>query len=976
MYLGIDVGSTTVKVILYDSEYNIIYKKYQRHLSEVRQTTMDMLEGLNEYLKEDSFIKVSLTGSAGLGLSKDSDLPFVQEVYSTQLSIKKYLPDSDVVIELGGEDAKIIFLTNGFEFRMNGSCAGGTGAFIDQMATLLNVSMDELDKLSFLHDKIYTIASRCGVFAKSDIQPLLNQGAKKENVAASIYQAVVDQTVAGLSQGRVIKGKVVFLGGPLTFFKGLQQRFVSGLNLDDESAVFPVNAEYFVAMGAAIYSENENEITYADLLSKVKNSENNKKLTNTYQPLFSNPEEYEMFLKRHSRNNVERINIEDYEGNAYLGIDAGSTTTKLVLISDNDEILYEYYGPNHGNPVEIIREKLIDLLSLKREEIVIKAGAVTGYGEDIIKTAFSIDFGVVETIAHYMAAKHFNPKVNFILDIGGQDIKCFKVRNNAIDSVLLNEACSSGCGSFIETYAKALGYQVKDFAKKAIYAKNPIDLGTRCTVFMNSSIKQAQKEGASVEDISAGLSMSVIKNALYKVIRANSAEDLGENIVVQGGTFLNDAILRSFEIELKREVIRPEIAGLMGAYGSALYAKSLAKGISSLISFSELEAFTQSSTNTICTLCTNKCHLTINEFANGKKYISGNRCDRPYEAGKKNNIPNLFKIKRKYLFSLKGIEGKRGEIGIPMGLNMYENLPFWHGFLTELGFNVVHSGHSSRKTYTLGQHTIPSDTVCYPAKLMHGHIEKLIDSGIGHIFYPCMTYNFDENIGDNNYNCPVVAYYPELLEANVRRLDQVTFHRPYFGLHRPKDFEKKAYEYFHEHFNVTKEEIKKACKSAYEAQEKYRKFIIEEGKKAISHARDNNLAIVVLAGRPYHIDLEINHGIDDLITSYNNVVITEDCVSHLVGKQKLAILNQWTYHSRMYNAATYVTTQNDMQLIQLVSFGCGTDAITTDEIRRILEEKGKFYTQLKIDEINNLGAAKIRIRSLMAAIQAKEYSNG
>jgi len=975
LLLGIDVGSTTVKILLYDDEYNIVYKKYQRHLSEVRQTTIKMLEGLSSYLKDDTEIKVALTGSAGMGLAKDSDLPFVQEVYSTQLSIKKYLPDSDVVIELGGEDAKIIFLTNGFEYRMNGSCAGGTGAFIDQMATLLDVSMTELDELSFKHDQIYTIASRCGVFAKSDIQPLLNQGARKENIAASIYQAVVDQTVSGLSQGRIIAGKVVFLGGPLTFFKGLQLSFKNGLKLSDENAIFPQNAEYFVAMGAALYAESESEMPYKEVIKKVKESVKNQKLTNTFSPLFKDEKEYEKFIDRHSKNKVDRIDIHNYKGEAYLGIDAGSTTTKLVLIAKSHEILYEYYGPNHGNPVETIKNKLTELLTIKNADIIIKAGAVTGYGEDIIKTAFKIDYGVVETIAHYMAAKHFNSNVNFIIDIGGQDIKCFKVRNGAIDSVMLNEACSSGCGSFIETYAKALKYEVKDFAKKALLAKNPIDLGTRCTVFMNSSIKQAQKEGASVEDISAGLSLSVIKNAIYKVIRANSAADLGENIVVQGGTFLNDAILRSFEIELGKEVVRPEISGLMGAYGAALYAQSMNNQQSSLIDLEELKNFYHTSTNAVCKLCTNRCNLTINNFAHGKKYISGNRCDRPYAKGKKSTLPNLFRIKREYIFSLKGQKGKRGKIGIPMGLNMYENLPFWHGFLTQLGFEVVTSGYSNRKLYTMGQHTIPSDTVCYPAKLMHGHIEKLINNKIEHIFYPCMTYNFDEEIGDNNYNCPVVAYYPELLEANVKRLKEVKYYKPYFGLHRPKDFEKKAYKYFNEHFDVTKSEVKKACKEAYKAQAKYRQFVIDEGKKAMDFARANNLRIIVLAGRPYHIDTEINHGIDELITSYNNVIITEDCVSHLIDKQTLSILNQWTYHSRMYNAAKYVTQHDDMQLVQLVSFGCGTDAITTDEMRKILEEKNKFYTQLKIDEINNLGAARIRIRSLIAAVEAKEKQN-
>ncbi|MCK5811567.1 MAG: 2-hydroxyacyl-CoA dehydratase [Clostridiales bacterium] len=976
MYLGIDVGSTTVKLVLFDKDYQIIYKKYQRHLSEVRKTTIELLDSVNQFINKEEKLNVCLTGSAGLGLSKDCDLPFVQEVYATQLIVNKKIPDCDVVIELGGEDAKIIFLTNGFEFRMNGSCAGGTGAFIDQMATLLNVSMEELDKLSLAHNKIYTIASRCGVFAKSDIQPLLNQGARKENIAASIYQAVVDQTVAGLSQGRIIEGKVVFLGGPLTFFKGLRDRFVISLTLDEDKAIFPEDAQYYVAMGAAMYAANEDAMLFDQLMENIRNKVSDNKLTNTFNPLFANKENYDEFLARHQKTKVKRESLHNYSGNAYLGIDAGSTTTKLVLLSEDDKILYEYYTSNHGNPVLVIKEQLQKLLSEKNDKTIIKASTVTGYGEDIIKTAFSIDFGLVETFAHYLAAKHFNDKVDFILDIGGQDIKCFRIRNNSVDSVILNEACSSGCGSFIETYAKALGHEVKDFAKKAIYAKQPIDLGSRCTVFMNSSIKQAQKEGAAIEDISAGLSMSVIKNALYKVIRANSADDLGKEIVVQGGTFLNDGILRSFELEINRKVVRPEIAGLMGAYGAALYAKANCPKQGQLISLEKLSSFIHTTSNTTCGLCTNKCSLTINEFDNGKKYISGNRCERPYDNTSEKLHPNLFKEKSRYLRKLVPKKGSRGKIGIPFGLNMYENHPFWYGFLTSLGFEAIISGISNRQLYTKGQHTIPSDTVCYPAKLMHGHIEKLIDKGIKEIFYPCMTYNFDENIGDNNYNCPVVAYYPELLYANIHRLKEVNYHMPYFGIHRRKDFEKKAFEYFSLKFNVTKKEIMIASKNAYAAYEKYKQFILSQGEKAIAYARKNNLQIIVLAGRPYHIDPEINHGIDDLLITYDCVVITEDCISHHIKKQSLGILNQWTYHSRMYNAATYVTTQEDMEMIQLVSFGCGTDAITTDEIREILEKGNKFYTQIKIDEINNLGAAKIRIRSLLAAIENKRSKRG
>ena len=967
MRLGIDIGSTTVKIVLFNKDNKILFKDYKRHFSDVFQTTYAMLEETSKFFDSDDYLQVAFAGSAGLGVSKTCNMPFVQEVFATQLAIKENIKDADVVIELGGEDAKIIFLTNGVEYRMNGSCAGGTGAFIDQMATLLDVTLDELNDLSLNHDKIYTIASRCGVFAKSDIQPLLNQGAYKKNIAASIHQAVVDQTIAGLAQGREIEGKVVFLGGPLTFSQGLRNRFKESLKLSDDMAILPENSQYYVGIGAAMYAEGEKKVSFKELLKLIKDGNNNTVKTKKLEPLFKNQQEYDEFTSRHSENDVPRKDISTYKGDAYLGIDAGSTTTKIVLIDKDCNILYEYYGANLGNPVKIIREQLKNLYNKMGKGIKIVSSGVVGYGEDLIKTAFSIDHGLVETVAHYKAAHHFNKDVNFIMDIGGQDIKCFQIKNHAIDNIFLNEACSSGCGSFIQTYAKALGYEVEDFAKLGLFSETPIDLGSRCTVFMNSSIKQAQKEGASVGDISAGLSMSVVKNALYKVVRVHNSDDLGDNIVVQGGTFLNDAVLRSFEKELGKNVIRPSIAGLMGAYGVALHAMEKGTTKSTIISEDNLGDFTHKSNNTVCNLCTNHCNLTINIFNDGKKYIFGNRCERPYKGESKEDIPNVYKDKLEYIKNIPINKSDR-KIGIPLGLNMYENLPLWVAFFNELGVEVVHSGMSTREIYTKGQHTIPSDTVCYPAKLMHGHIEVLLDMGLKDIFYPCMSYNFNEEIGDNHYNCPVVAYYPELLNANIKRLKEVNYINEYFGLHRKKDFKKKAYDFFKDMYNVSRKQVNNAVDKAYEAHHKFRTYVREQGEKAIEYAKKHDMKIIVLSGRPYHIDLEINHGLDELITSFGLVLISEDSISHHLPRPDLKVLNQWTYQSRMYNAARYVTLHKNMEFVQLVSFGCGTDAITSDEIRDILEKNNKLYTQIKIDEINNLGAARIRLRSLIAAI--------
>ena len=971
--IGIDIGSTTVKVVVLDEQNKLLFRSYERHYSKTRERACETLHSIQEMLQGKQ-VKLVITGSAGLGVANASGIDFVQEVYATAAAVNTYIPDTDAVIELGGEDAKIIFFGGALEERMNGSCAGGTGAFIDQMATLMNVTVNELDELSLKHEKIYPIASRCGVFAKSDIQPILNQGGRKEDVAASIFQAVVDQTVAGLTQGRELKGKIVFLGGPLHFLMGLRQRFVETLKLDEAHAIFPEDGDCFAAMGAALCATDYEPILFEDALKKLEESVDTTTLVDTMPPLFQDVTEYGAFCARHNAKRPPEVDIKTYEGPAWLGIDAGSTTTKLALITEDGGLLYTYYQSNQGNPVSVVLPQLKQIYQLCGDRIEIKGAAVTGYGEDLIKNAFNCDLGLVETVAHYKAAAHFNPDVDFIIDIGGQDMKCFKIRNGAVDSIMLNEACSSGCGSFIETFAKALGYSIADFAKLGLFAQHPVNLGSRCTVFMNSSVKQAQKDGASVEDISAGLSISIVKNAIYKVIRAASADDLGKHIVVQGGTFHNDAVLRAFEQELGRDVTRPTISGIMGAFGAALAARDLHLEKSGILSAKALEKFTHVAKPATCGLCTNHCSLTINTFDGGRRFVSGNRCSRPL-GEEPSHLPDLMRYKYGKLCALHGKgqgNGSRGKIGIPFGLNMYENLPFWFELFTRLNFEVVLSPESSRKLYLKGQRTIPSDTVCYPAKLLHGHVEALVEAGVDAIFYPCMPYNFNEGVSDNNYNCPVVAYYPELLAANVPNLKKVRYLNPYFGLHRPKDFERKASEWFFNEFQVPKRETVAAAKAAYAAYDAYKEDLRATGRAYIEQARAEDRPILVVAGRPYHMDPEINHGINDLITSFGFILITEDAVAYLEDKAPRHVLNQWTYHARMYNAARYVCTQEDMELIQLVSFGCGIDAITGDEMRSILEQGGKLYTQLKIDDISNLGAVKIRIRSLMAAIEARK----
>ncbi len=964
MKLGLDIGSTTIKCVVLDDENKLIYSTYERHYSQITEKIAQILATVRGKVKGVENALVGISGSAGMGVAEASNIDFIQEVYATRVAANTFIPGTDVVIELGGEDAKILFLTNGLEVRMNGTCAGGTGAFIDQMATLLNVPLEELDDLAKQYEKTYTIASRCGVFAKTDIQPLLNQGARKSDIAESIFNAVVSQTVAGLAQGREIEGQVVYLGGPLTFMSELRNCFDRTL---ETKGICPENSLYYVACGAALCAENT--IDFDKVIDEVKNYTGSGNFAFN-PPLFADKEDYDKFIERHNKATVNQKDLKSYKGKAYIGMDAGSTTVKGVVLNDDGELLYSKYLPSKGNPVEIIKAFLEEVYSVNPQLNVVSS-AVTGYGEEIIKNAFDVDFGIVETIAHFTAAKYFMPDVEFIIDIGGQDIKCFKIHNGAIDNIFLNEACSSGCGSFLQTFANALGYEIADFAKLGLFAKRPVDLGSRCTVFMNSSVKQAQKDGATIEDISAGLSLSVVKNALYKVIRASSPDELGRKVVVQGGTFLNDAVLRAFEQEMGVEVVRPNIAGLMGAYGAALYAKSKcgSEGKSSISDMKALKEFKHDIKVINCGLCNNNCRLTVNSFGGGKKFIAGNRCERPITKKAPSDDMNMYAYKLQLLNEYKPVEGLRGKLGIPMGLNMFEMYPFWYRFFTELKFEVMHSPYSTRKLYQCGEQTIPSDTICFPAKLLHGHVQTLINDGVQTIFYPCLSYNFDENLGDNHYNCPVVAYYPEVINNNMKDIRKVQFVKDYFGVHRPKDFPKKAYENLSKHFpDITLNEVRVAAKKAYEEHESFRKKVVEKGNEIIAKAEKEGKKIVVLSGRPYHIDPEINHGIDKLIAGFGVAIISEDVISPRVEKFTTGVLNQWTYHSRLYAAAKYITTRKDMELVQLVSFGCGVDAITTDEVREILEKEGKIYTQIKIDEITNLGAVKIRIRSLLAAI--------
>ncbi len=974
--IGIDIGSTTAKIVVF-CDGKLAYSCYERHFSQVRPKTLELLLRVRD-LVGDRPVYVSISGSAGLGLAGAAGIPFVQEVFATGETVRSLEPDTSVVIELGGEDAKVIFFDGGMDERMNGTCAGGTGAFIDQMATLLDVTVEQMDELALHHTRVYPIASRCGVFAKTDIQPLLNQGAAKENIAASIFAAVASQTIAGLAQGRRIAGKVMFLGGPLYYCRGLRAAFREALSLDAEHAVFPEYGRLSVALGAAHYALGLGQSTTMDALIAGVEASTKEKLEAAHTaPLFADEADYKAFCNRHAKASVKTVYPDDYTGNAYIGIDCGSTTTKLVLMGEDGELIYSYYNSNRGNPVSIVREQLLEIYRRCGDHIRVRGSAVTGYGEELIRHAFHIDRGLVETMAHFTAAKYFNPRVDFILDIGGQDIKCFKIKGDAIDSIMLNEACSSGCGSFIETFARSMGYEVDEFARKGLFAEAPVELGTRCTVFMNSSVKQAQKDGATVGDISAGLSRSVVKNAIYKVIRASSAAELGREIVVQGGTFLNDAVLRSFEMEIGGHVIRPAIAGLMGAFGAALYARGLHLDQTETLDAEALSRFTHTSRAATCRGCGNNCHLTINNFGGGSTYVSGNKCEKG--AGRKiptgaDVVPNLHQYKRDYLNGLvdKSRAGTRGRLGIPMALGMYELAPLWHALFTDLGFEVILSGPSSRELYTKGQFSIPSDTACYPAKIMHGHMEQLVERGVDAIFYPALTYNIDEERpdADNHYNCPVVAYYSELLKGNMESVKGTKFLYPYLNINSQKELTKELYAYLGEHFEgIKKSEIAHAVKVAYDAYTAWMADIRREGEAAVKWARERGSRIMILCGRPYHADPEIGHGIDKLATSLGFTVVTEDSIAALTAPAPVNVLNQWTYHARLYAAARYAAEHEDVQLVQLVSFGCGIDAITTDEVRAILESRGKLYTQIKIDEITNLGAVTIRLRSLIGALE-------
>ena len=976
--IGLDIGSTTVKAVALDEKGNVVFEDYRRHMSKITEMSAAMLRSIAEKTGEERAC-LSITGSAAMGFAEKCSLDFVQEVYATKVSVDKHIPGTDVVIELGGEDAKILFLSGGsLEVRMNGSCAGGTGAFIDQMATLLGITAPELNELATEHKKLYTIASRCGVFAKSDIQPLINQGALKPDICASILGAVVNQTVSGLAQGRPIEGNIVYLGGPLTFFSELRAAFDRTLDLH---GTLPEHSLYYVAIGAAMLAHTE--LSLAETAEMLENFVP----TGGYlscPPLFESEEDYREFCERHARAAVPITEDTEYRGAAYIGIDAGSTTVKAVATDEDGNILTSAYQPNGGDPIPFVRE-FITSFRERFPHASIGASAVTGYGEDMIRSAFRLDYGIVETVAHFTAAHRFRPDVSFIIDIGGQDIKCFKIHAGAIDNIFLNEACSSGCGSFLQAFASALGYSIEDFSKLGLLAPAPVDLGSRCTVFMNSSVKQAQKDGASVGNISAGLSISVVKNALYKVIRVASPEEFGSSIVVQGGTFLNDAVLRAFEREVGRDVVRPSIAGLMGAFGAALYAQERAtkQGIteSSILSPDELSGLKHDVKMTTCNGCENHCSLTVNTFtstlsdgteSSSRRFIGGNRCEKMIHGKQERSNLNMLEYKRTLLASYKPVSGKRGRIGIPMGLNMYELYPFWHTFFTTLGFEVVRSAPSTRDTYLHGQTTIPSDTVCYPAKLIHGHIRELVDDGIKTIFYPCMTYNIDEGKSDNHYNCPVVAYYPEVIRANMHLPEDVTVIGDYVGLHR-RELPKKLHAMLLRYYDgISLAEVKSACKAAFAEQQAHMDRIGNEGKRMLREAYAADMPVIILASRPYHADPEVCHGIDKLICDLGAAVITEDSVADEIPKFEVNVLNQWTYHSRMYAAARYVAENArehpKLNLVQFVSFGCGVDAITTDEIRSILESAGKIYTQIKIDEITNLGTVKIRLRSLFATM--------
>jgi len=981
--LGIDIGSTTVKVAVIDDNNKILFADYERHYANIQETLASLLKKCKGELGELS-LRPNITGSGGLTLSGYLHIPFVQEVVAVATALQDYAPRTDVAIELGGEDAKIIYFTGGIDQRMNGICAGGTGSFIDQMASLLQTDAAGLNEYAKNYKAIYPIAARCGVFAKSDIQPLINDGATREDLAASIFQAVVNQTISGLACGKPIRGNVAFLGGPLHFLPELRNAFIRTLNLTGDAIIAPDHSHLFAAVGAAMNAKDRAEIFSLDkLIADLSGGIKMKFEVKRMQPLFKDEADYKEFTDRHDQYKVRRGDLSTYEGNVFLGIDAGSTTTKVALVGEDGSLLYSFYSSNNGSPLATAISSIKEIKSLLPDSAKIAYSCSTGYGEALLKAAFMLDEGEVETISHYYAAAFFDPSVDCILDIGGQDMKCIRIKDGTVDSVQLNEACSSGCGSFIETFAKSLNYSVQDFAKAALFAQNPVDLGTRCTVFMNSKVKQAQKEGASVADISAGLAYSVIKNALFKVIKITSAGDLGKNVVVQGGTFYNDAVLRSFERISGCNAVRPDIAGIMGAFGAALIARERymhRPHETTMLSLDDMINLTYTTTMSRCRGCVNHCVLTINRFEGGRQYISGNRCERGLGVEKaKRDIPNLFTWKYHRLFDYEPLtadKATRGVVGIPRVLNMYENFPYWATFFKELGFRMMLSPQSSHQIYELGIETIPSESECYPAKLAHGHISWLIKRDVPFIFYPCIPYERKEVPGaGNHYNCPMVTSYSENIKNNMEELKEkdVKFLNPFMAFTSEEILSKQLQEVFKKEFDIPESETKKAAKKAWNELAQARTDVEKKGEEVLQYLKDTGKHGIVLAGRPYHIDPEINHGIADMITSYGFAVLTEDSVSHL-GKveRPLVVTDQWMYHSRLYAAATFVKTQDNLDLVQLNSFGCGLDAVTTDQVSDILTRSGKIYTVLKIDEVNNLGAARIRIRSLISALRVRE----
>ena len=983
LHVGLDVGSTTVKIVVFDKKLDVIYTNYTRHFSDTKNTVCHVLEDLKLRFP-NSIFTIALTGSGAMSASSFLGLPFIQEVVSCKRAVEKYIPQTDVVIELGGEDAKIIYFDKFIEQRMNGTCAGGTGAFLDQMASLLNTDTAGLNELAQSYTTIYPIASRCGVFAKTDVQPLLNEGAKKEDIAASIFQAVVNQTISGLACGRPIRGNVAFLGGPLNYLPELRKRFVETLNLTIEEIIVPEDAHLLVAKGAALDSLEHTPISIEELEQKIANLKISVDTTTLpLAPLFATKKDYEDFQNRHSAASVKQADLTQLKGDCFIGIDAGSTTTKLVVIDRNKNLLYSDYGSNEGNPLKSVISMLKKLYAILPSSVIIRYSGITGYGEKLVQTALNIDLNEIETIAHYTAAKEFMPNVTSIVDIGGQDMKYIKLKNNTIDNIMLNEACSSGCGSFIQTFAKSLNISIENFVKEAIKSQRPVDLGSRCTVFMNSKIKQAQKEGYSVGDISAGLSYSVVKNAIQKVMKVRDVKTLGDHIVVQGGTFYNDAVLRAFELIVGKEVIRPNIAGLMGAYGMALLAKEQYEAnfdmeyTSTILKEDTIDNLSIEISHARCGKCENNCLLTINKFSNGKRYISGNRCERGSGIVTENSkLPNLYQYKFNRLFNYEPLpeeNAPRGTIGIPRVLNMYEDYPFWFTFFTNLGFRVILSEKSNRKTYEKGMESMPSESVCYPAKLSHGHIISLVKQGIKTIFYPCIPYSRKEyEKADNHYNCPIVISYSEVLKNNVEELKDIEFLNPFLPLNAKnltaRILELEEFKKYH----FTKKELLKAGAKAEEEYQKFKSDIRKKGEETLKYIEENNLKGIVLAGRPYHVDPEVSHGIDTLITSLGLCVLTEDSISHLgEAKRPIRIVDQWVYHARLYAAAEVVGKHKNLELVQLNSFGCGVDAVTTDQVEEILSSYEKMYTLIKIDEINNLGAVRIRIRSLLASMNKR-----